>query len=1281
MKKYALLIACNKYEDPNIPELKTPIRDAEELKKILEDPEKGDFNGVKILHNEECTVVRKAIKNLFTDNKKPDDLLVLYYSGHAKRDDDDGVLYLEVKNTEKNDLDTTGIDTNEIKKFMKKSKAKKQILLLDCCFSGGFEENARGEETCFNSEDLYQEGKGSITLTSSSRFQLSYESFSTLNLEEIYNLKNLLEKLTVINGNLKEKIWKFFSYEMQHYFFQKYSEESIDSYKEKIREGLNDFIKQASLSKEELNNLDLNDEAKEILAKIDISKDDKERLNRLVLEALFPESIHKSPGHGIFTAGLIKGLNGEAVDISKKSITIDNLYDYVHEFVTNMYKNQTPKKWGKEIEGKPIIIAKNPLFKSKVTNMAIIENKADINAKIVEGNTPLHEAAFYEYIDIIKLLIDKGADINAKTNRQETPLHIAITKNHIDIIKLLIDRGADINVENVDKKYNVPNSNSFNTKQKVFLLLYKEYQKDIPQFKCLFQNITKKSEELGIDDKAFTIAVDKLQNEEYITGADIFESIPGFDDNNILPPIKSLNPNSNIKITRNGFKYAEKLDSGNFINVNNSELEDIIKKDFSKLELNNKEKILLLIYIEYQKDLFSMFMFKLKIKEVINQLDISLQEFIIVVDKLQNEGYITGKNINTQYINLDFINTIKITKDGIKYIEELIEMKKVIHSQNKQNNIIQGKKNLDNSKDESHYEEIIKMKSLISLDLFNKGCELFKKNQEKEAFVFFNKVVEFDPEFHDGDCNVSDNKGYTPLHLAVIENNEKLVKLFLLNKADINKQDGSFSTPLHLAAHRGFLELVTLLINSGANLDIKTNGGHIALDLALLNNHKNIADLLRNQGALSNIPSQEVKEIIPGKVKSDTTIKIEIPPVSFATPIVDKKPFILPEMVSIPEGTFQMGSNYKPDEEPVHSVTVSSFYMSEIKLLHISDLHFNGTNTDRYDSNKVIGPLLKSVDEENPELIFVTGDIAFSGDEKDYKLATEFFNNLLERANLSKDYLWIVPGNHDVKRTKFQNRPAINDGQTSDIFFGTPYESEPFLLKFKNYKNFVKDFFPEREFSEGDIVHKPSVINLNGFPIGILPINSCFSSQDDNDIGKLWVGDRTIRERTEYLKGLNPSIIISLLHHPFSYFHEAERANEWLIYNSHIIMMGHLHRSDMQTISTTAGKSVIISAGAAYQGSKWPCRAWFITLDIEKQNVELKPMKYVDRPGFDKWICDSEVFPDSSKNKVKLPPFFNTPYIETNTEQNTTAHVIKPKDRIIKNVKKPTVPHGVCPSF
>jgi len=74
----------------------------------------------------------------------------------------------------------------------------------------------------------------------------------------------------------------------------------------------------------------------------------------------------------------------------------------------------------------------------------------DVNAKDANGNTPIHSAAAYGRVDLIKELIGKGAKVDSRNHYQDTPLHWAAIKNHPSVAKVLIENGADVNAGNKD---------------------------------------------------------------------------------------------------------------------------------------------------------------------------------------------------------------------------------------------------------------------------------------------------------------------------------------------------------------------------------------------------------------------------------------------------------------------------------------------------------------------------------------------------------------------------------------------------------------------------------------------------------------------------------------------------------------------------------------------------------------------------------------------------------------------------------------------------------------
>ena len=81
------------------------------------------------------------------------------------------------------------------------------------------------------------------------------------------------------------------------------------------------------------------------------------------------------------------------------------------------------------------------------------------------------------------------------------------------------------------------------------------------------------------------------------------------------------------------------------------------------------------------------------------------------------------------------------------------------------------------------------------------------------------------------DMTVRTHQGATALHLSTFNGNFNLTH-YLSEKIDLNAQDSYGMTPLHIAANSDHLALVKLFCMLGANLQLKNNLGKNALCLA-----------------------------------------------------------------------------------------------------------------------------------------------------------------------------------------------------------------------------------------------------------------------------------------------------------------------------------------------------------------------------------------------------------------------------------------------------------------
>ncbi|MEH2178539.1 caspase, EACC1-associated type [Nostoc sp.] len=178
MVKVALLIGVSEYE-PGLNPLPSAVRDVEAVYEVLLHTEMGGFaaSDIKLLKNPERQVVEMAIETLFS-NRHKDDLLLLYFSGHGIKDDR-GRLYLATRNTSKTQqgelIRSTSVSANFIHERMSESRSRRQVVILDSCFSGAFAEGMSAKDD--GTIDIRQQlgGEGRAVLTSSTSTQYSFE--------------------------------------------------------------------------------------------------------------------------------------------------------------------------------------------------------------------------------------------------------------------------------------------------------------------------------------------------------------------------------------------------------------------------------------------------------------------------------------------------------------------------------------------------------------------------------------------------------------------------------------------------------------------------------------------------------------------------------------------------------------------------------------------------------------------------------------------------------------------------------------------------------------------------------------------------------------------------------------------------------------------------------------------------------------------------------------------------------------------------------------------------
>jgi len=145
-KYYAILIAENNYSDRSIPSLQNPVKDARELKRILESQYTFNKEDIDTLYNRSREEIMERIVhrcNTLTEN----DNLVIFYAGHgtAEKDKFGDVDGYWIPISAKRGVTSSYISASDINISLKRSSAKHILVIADACFSGAFTRQLPGD--------------------------------------------------------------------------------------------------------------------------------------------------------------------------------------------------------------------------------------------------------------------------------------------------------------------------------------------------------------------------------------------------------------------------------------------------------------------------------------------------------------------------------------------------------------------------------------------------------------------------------------------------------------------------------------------------------------------------------------------------------------------------------------------------------------------------------------------------------------------------------------------------------------------------------------------------------------------------------------------------------------------------------------------------------------------------------------------------------------------------------------------------------------------------------
>jgi len=174
MGKYALLIGVGEYGEGLTP-LPAAPRDVVAFAEVLQNPQMGGFDEVKPVINPNQAEMAREIE-LWFRGREPDDLVLLFFSGHGVKDND-RKLFFAACNTEKQRDDlisSTATSAQFIHDRIRRCRAKYQVIILDCCYSGAFGDFLARDDGEINLKEQLG-AEGCVVLTATNAVDYAYE--------------------------------------------------------------------------------------------------------------------------------------------------------------------------------------------------------------------------------------------------------------------------------------------------------------------------------------------------------------------------------------------------------------------------------------------------------------------------------------------------------------------------------------------------------------------------------------------------------------------------------------------------------------------------------------------------------------------------------------------------------------------------------------------------------------------------------------------------------------------------------------------------------------------------------------------------------------------------------------------------------------------------------------------------------------------------------------------------------------------------------------------------
>ncbi len=300
--------------------------------------------------------------------------------------------------------------------------------------------------------------------------------------------------------------------------------------------------------------------------------------------------------------------------------------------------------------------------------------------------------------------------------------------------------------------------------------------------------------------------------------------------------------------------------------------------------------------------------------------------------------------------------------------------------------------------------------------------------------------------------------------------------------------------------------------------------------------------------------------------------------------------------------------------------------MRPITWLHISDIHLQPTQA--WAQDVVLRAMCDDIASRHaaltPDFVILSGDLAYSGDPKEYDLVASFLDALSTASRVPKKHIFCVPGNHDINRERQKMtfagiRSTLHDENRIDSFLEPSSREDlaTLLQREEAYRNFQESYFTDQHrVVAADGLAYVSRITVDDVQIAIMGLDSAWCSEGGiSDHGKLLIGERQVLNALSlaHESTTPPHVLLAVSHHPVHVLREFDRVavQTHLERSCHFVHCGHLHDPDQRMAGgDRANGCLTLASGASFETRHTRNSYAIVTLDLRRGVRSLTTIHY-----------------------------------------------------------------------